>query len=607
VSIFGVYSRFNGGLLSTISYLILYFALVTFFDHEKLFRILKILLLSSTVVAIYAILQHPTPLFRNPDGSFRGIDAGYWQQNAQVRAFSTLGHSNWLAAFMAMVIPIGFFFLIALKRFWERVLITILLITYFLAFTFTYSRGGTVGFVSMLLVLIAGIVIAFREELLSLIKAGKIRKIGSYLQPPKIGFFITLVVVGWLAVLYFFGNAFISRGVNLAAIKAEGETQLAAAGPETGKIRLIVWAGALEIFKNSPLVGSGVETFAFSYYQHRPAEHNLTSEWDFLYNKAHNEFVNYLATTGSLGFFTYILLIITFGILLLIYLVRKGSTWEKIFVVSIGAAYAGYHVQNLFSFSVVPIALLFYLTPAFFFVSTQDPPAAKLPLAFLKRKIFSTTAKVVVVLTGLLLVFAVGSMWLADFYYSQGTSSGNYSESYQNLKVATSLRPDEPLYKANLGLTTMFLATSARGKERQEKIAESFSLLNQATSSSPANVSLWRLRLQAVYELATKQPEYKSQVVESAKIVGELAPTEAAIQYDVASMYIFADQYKKAQRQLEKVVDLRFNYLDAWRLLFQVDSLLKDEEAQKKHLEEFKKYFPSEAEDEEFLREYDLI
>ena len=74
-------------------------------------------------------------------------------------------------------------------------------------------------------------------------------------------------------------------------------TQLENGGTESGQIRLIVWQGALEIFKHYPIFGSGVETFAYSYFQYKPISHNLVSEWDFLYNKAHNEFLNYLATT----------------------------------------------------------------------------------------------------------------------------------------------------------------------------------------------------------------------------------------------------------------------------------------------------------------------
>ncbi|MCH7541930.1 O-antigen ligase family protein, partial [Patescibacteria group bacterium] len=389
VSIFGYYSRFNGGLLSTVSYIILYFALVTFFNREKLYRLLKILLFSAAFVAVYAILQHPNPLFRNADGSFRGIDAGYWNQNAQARAFSTLGHPNWLAAFMIMVIPIGFFFLVAARQIWERILISTSLIAYFLAFTFTYSRGGTVGFVAMAAVLIVGLIFTFRKEILSYFRKGQASRILNKIQPPKIGFYISLVIIGWLSVFYFFGNAFTSRGINLAAIRAEGETQLAAAGNETGRIRLIVWKGGVEIFKNSPIFGSGVETFAFSYNLFRPPEHNLTVEWDFLYNKAHNEFVNYLSTTGGLGIATYMILVITPAVLVTIYLNLKRSYLQKIFALSLLASLAGYHSQNFFGFAVVPIALLFFLVPAFFFIDSQSFKIASIPIRFLNLK-FST-------------------------------------------------------------------------------------------------------------------------------------------------------------------------------------------------------------------------
>ena len=71
-------------------------------------------------------------------------------------------------------------------------------------------------------------------------------------------------------------------------------------GTDPGKIRLLVWQGAFEAWKNNPIFGTGVETFAFAYYKYKSPAHNLTSEWNFLYNKAHNEFLNYLTTTGTL-------------------------------------------------------------------------------------------------------------------------------------------------------------------------------------------------------------------------------------------------------------------------------------------------------------------
>ncbi|MEX0621407.1 MAG: O-antigen ligase family protein [Candidatus Woykebacteria bacterium] len=612
-SIFGHYSRFNGGLLSTISYIVLYFSFVTFFDPpagragtEKVLRSLKFLLLSSTIVAIYAILQHPTPLFQNPDGSWRGIDAGFWQQDAEARAFSTLGHSNWLAAFLSMVIPMAAFFLLLAKKTWEKALSTVALIVLFLAFTFAYSRGASVGFVGMLLSALFLFLFTFKSDIKKFSQEKDFSKIKPRFRPPNTGFFLTILLVAWALILLLFGNALVSRGLNLEAIRATGDTQLATSGPETGRIRLIVWRGAFDIFKNYPLLGSGVETFAYSYYQHRPVEHNLTTEWNFLYNKAHNEFAHYLATTGILGIGTYLFLLSTLSLLVLKYLNQKLDKWKKIFIVLASSGLVGFHVQNLFGFSIVPIALLFYLTTAFIFVVVEDIKKVVLPLNIFRNRYLSLSGRFLAVFIGLSLITSVSAMWLADFFYNKGLSSPSYAASYDNLKTATRLRPDEPLYKANLGLVTMHLANDLQGREKKEKIAESFSYLNFATTTSPENISLWRIRLQAIYNLATSDPRYTSQVVATAQIFAALAPTEAEIQYNLASMYVFAQDFKKAQQQLEKVVALKFNYLDAWKLLFQVDSQLNDKVSKKAHFKKFKNYFPDQADNKEFLERHEI-
>ena len=65
---------------------------------------------------------------------------------------------------------------------------------------------------------------------------------------------------------------------------------LESGGTESGVIRKFVWLGAIEVFKHYPILGTGPETFAFSFPMYKPVGHNLTSEWDFIYNKAHNEF-----------------------------------------------------------------------------------------------------------------------------------------------------------------------------------------------------------------------------------------------------------------------------------------------------------------------------
>jgi len=92
-SLWGYYSRFHGGLFSSVSYLLLYYALVSNLNREKVFKSLYSLLISATLVSLYGVAEH------------FGIDAKYWVQDVQNRVFSTLGQPNWLAAWLVALRP----------------------------------------------------------------------------------------------------------------------------------------------------------------------------------------------------------------------------------------------------------------------------------------------------------------------------------------------------------------------------------------------------------------------------------------------------------------------------------------------------------------------
>ena len=135
---------------------------------------------------------------------------------------------------------------------------------------------------------------------------------------------------------------------------------LPAPGPgvtDSEAIRKPVWEGAVRVWERYPVFGSGVETFAYSFYKDRPASKNLDSEWDFLYNKAHNEYLNLLATTGTVGILSYLSILGVFSI----WIIRKRHEW---LVTALFAGWATILVTNFFGFSVVIIGLYFFLIPA---------------------------------------------------------------------------------------------------------------------------------------------------------------------------------------------------------------------------------------------------
>ncbi len=82
VSLWGYYSRFNGGLISSISYVILYYVFVNNFRREQIKGLLITTLTSATLVSIYGVAEH------------FGIDKHLWVQDVQNRVFSTLGQPN---------------------------------------------------------------------------------------------------------------------------------------------------------------------------------------------------------------------------------------------------------------------------------------------------------------------------------------------------------------------------------------------------------------------------------------------------------------------------------------------------------------------------------
>src|SRR3990167_5123113 len=118
VSVWGYYSRFNGGLLSIVAYIFFYYSFVSNLAIVSMVkRLLLVSLISGAVVALWGLPSHfgydPTCLI------FRGtLDVSCWTADflPKVRIFSTLGQPAWLAAYLALLIPITIAFFINATR-----------------------------------------------------------------------------------------------------------------------------------------------------------------------------------------------------------------------------------------------------------------------------------------------------------------------------------------------------------------------------------------------------------------------------------------------------------------------------------------------------------
>jgi putative inorganic carbon (hco3(-)) transporter len=557
-SIFGYYSRQNGGLLSTVCYLLLYWILVVYLDDDQKEKIIFFSLTSGFLVAVFGIAEH------------FGIDKNLWVQDVQARVFSTLGQPNWLGAYLCILLP--FALLRSLEHFKNKkyflfTIYQLLFTVYYLCLLFTKSKSSI--FAALISILVFSFFYFVKNK--SSIKLITL----NFLLLTSLSLLINNPIKQILLPKYDPIPLVPSSTINITP---------------SGNIRKYVWQGALDLWKKFPFFGTGTETFAYSYYWTRPIAHNLTSEWDFLYNKAHNEYLNFLATTGSFGFLTY---------LLLIFAILKLSSKN----IAVLTAFLSILITNFFGFSVVITSLFFFLLPALAQnISPPSKPSVKLPKPLMLGLTIVTCFFFFLSLKTLLFYY------LADITFSESEtldSQNNYSGAYKKIKTSLYYRPSEPVYQNQSSLITAKLAVTLFTQKNfdQAKIFENQAILasNQTVAISPGNVNFWKERAQVYYYLSNIDSKYLADSIDSLLKASRLAPTDAKVYYMIAKFLDIAGQTTDAAKYYQKAIDLKSNYDFAFFDLGVLDFNLKNYPAAKSNFESALKFAPNNLEAQNYL------
>ncbi|MBI4099735.1 O-antigen ligase family protein [Candidatus Microgenomates bacterium] len=554
VSVWGYYSRFHEGLLATTSYLLLYFAAVSNLQRLQVLRILLVSFISGAIVSVYGALEHfgASPSCLIITGRF---DVDCWVQDVKNRVFATLGQPNWMAAYLDIVLLTSLGFLQRAKKgssfFWALI---------FAAILFTKSRSGLLG-------LGVGLAVFGLFELKSLKNYWKIAVAGAVI--------VILFGLPFAQTEKFSLENLLTQKpstVNSEPAPAVNPGYIDIGVSESGDIRKVVWSGALKVWQRYPIFGSGVETFAYAYYLDRPAAHNLLSEWDFLYNKAHNEFLNILATTGTVGMLAYLGLIGTS-----IWLLRKNP--------SLLAAYVSILVTNFWGFSVVIIGLFFFLLPAFSFIltapETEPAPAGKpgwLPIGLIG-------------LISLIGLIGLVNMWQADKAYAYGKnldSINRYVQGYDYLKKAVDQNPNEPVFRDELSANEAILAAasySSATDSAKQLAAAAIADSNLVVSAEENSMPFWKTRTRVFYSLGTIDPKYYFDALAAIQKAQALAPTDAKVHYNLGILLGRTGQISFAIKVFEETIALKPDYRDAYYALALYQEQSGDHAAAKKSMQ----------------------
>lgn len=544
-SIFGYYGRWHGGLLSSFAYAVLLWVFISTVPKKQL-SIINLSWLGSIVIwTLYALPEHwgvSLSCGLMSAGTSWSVDC--WQQDAQARIFGSFGQPNWLAAWLVASLPFVIMWTLTHKHHLSRLGGGLIIALATTGVIFSGSRSG-------LLSLIAGLV-------------GSGVLVGWQVARRRLS-----LNVNWVcAVLLIVAAPILWQQLPTAIHHNSAPSPLPITsdlgGTDSGEIRKIVWQGAIAVWRRYPWLGSGVETFAYSYYQDRPASHNLVSEWDFLYNKAHNEFLNLAATTGSLGLITWLIVLVVPTWSGLSWLATTKQSEHRALVIGLLAGLWSAQVSHFFGFSTVAVTQVQYLILAELIMITT--PLTVIQFSLPKHRLFSGVGLVVVgILTtwSLAQIVKTGRADIA-FATSQRFQATNLSESLAYGLQASQLSPQEPIYAeqtaAVLADAAATLSVQGESTPAAELAAQATTYANWAIILNPNHLNFYLSQSKIMIVLAQLDQAYLNQAIAPLLTAVQLAPSYPKPYYQLALISQAVGQPEQAEQYFLQAIELKPDY-----------------------------------------------
>ncbi|MFC1625191.1 O-antigen ligase family protein [Patescibacteria group bacterium] len=284
-------------------------------------KLLKIILLTIIPISFFGLYQH-----------FNGTE----------RVYSTFGQPNWLAQYLCMLLPLCIFKCLkeSFKTWFPIYLIG------FSCFWFTYSISGVLAFIISITFLFIFMNQRSVFERKSMLKFLVLFFFTLIIASSNLGIFKEKVQDAIYDVKQ--KTSFLKR------VYAAEDTHKVS---DPGFIRLELWKSTFDLILSSPktfLIGTGPETFPYEFQEFRNLKLNYSSEWDFVFNKPHNYFLEIWAELGILGF-------ISFSILL-VHVLRKTTYYLRVPIISL-------LTTSFFGWPVISTTLLFWFLVSYSEVS----------------------------------------------------------------------------------------------------------------------------------------------------------------------------------------------------------------------------------------------
>jgi tetratricopeptide (TPR) repeat protein/O-antigen ligase len=333
ISLWGSYMRLQG-TYTTFSYIVIFFLMLnTIRRQEQVDRLCNTVILTSLPISLYGILQH------------YNLDSLPWSGDVTTRVAANMGNSIFVAAYLIMATPITLArllesFSILLKEQEGSIshallagCYTFVMSVQVICIFFTQSRGPWLGLFGGLYVFMLVGLISLRRSISdqSPLNARDVGRalafaVGS-IPVGVVPAYVLLVALKrgwrWLWLAWVFHTLFIAAFLilfNLPNTPLSSMRELPYIGRlgqifetegGTGKVRVLIWEGAVELIQASPLrtiVGYGPETMHVAYNPYYPPDLAHYEARNASPDRSHNETFDALVITGLVGFTIYMFL-----------------------------------------------------------------------------------------------------------------------------------------------------------------------------------------------------------------------------------------------------------------------------------------------------------
>ncbi len=329
-SLFGIYPRFQG-FLTFITYA--FFAGAVFYivrgwcDIERLQLVITT---SGFFVALGAVAQKIGLSF------FHFLDTDFFLG----RVFSFMGHPDYMAGYLVMVLPLIISHILARKSSRSFFFECVNLIFCLGAIFFSFSRAAWLGTVLMTVFFGATYCIK-KTPRIAIVYAGLL-------------FAVSFLFAFFIAAVNYFPSAFsaipgaerlIFKGENLRSIET----------------RFALWEGSFDLISRRPFVGYGFDTFAYFFPSVAPASLNTLENFGDYSDRAHNFILDYAISLGipaTVIFLSFIGFVLHMGVLS-VWGEKKTERWS--ITLAFLSGLVGILTVNMFGFFVTTQWVYFWV------------------------------------------------------------------------------------------------------------------------------------------------------------------------------------------------------------------------------------------------------